>query len=465
MPKPKRKRISKATARDAALDAAQQTQEGVLGSTQLPRSTSPEEREAFEMPDLGALAAKLRRDLDREPDPARRLRLYDLALQELEVARDKGSRLYAMQINAGELVNPEDVEAYAVRLVELIAKLHIERERLSLDQESGQSAIVASDIGPLMKSSIPSTSTFAPTSSVKVYPDILTAAETAELLRLKLARFYQVYQSLGVPYFTEHSQLRFRKAQVEAWVEQQEKSVRGSSPKAREVRRPSPKLGTGKVRASADSRNEVGPAAALASEPPLRDSDAPDSRALSEALVQILLEAKHIDQTGAQHLSSWIRGGCRHLPEKDRTSWLTGRKTLCTFMVAAQQASLLSLEIGTKKSGKTGPFYEKAVLGGFLDQGEIIKGGIDRNLAEAEAALTAFREIMAEYQQSLSGHGKAHDELLAQLQIYLEVRRSSDFTPYAARLAEMGFNGKKTVSILSALSLDTLLLFGKLAGA
>ncbi len=465
MPKPKRKRATKSSSSAPVAESTPQSRDDNPEVGFATRLTGPEEREAFELPDLGALAAKLRRDLDREPDLARRLRLYDLALMELEAARDKGARLYTLQANAGELVNPEDVEAYASRLVELIAKLHIERERLSLDQESGQSSIVAPDIGRLVKSSIPSASTFAPTSSVKVYPDVLTARETWEYLRLTKDRFYQTYKQLGLIYFRKGRELCFRKTQLDAWIEQQEKTALGSSPKAKEVRRPRATLGTGKVRASADSRDAVGPAAALASEPPLRDSDAPDSRALSEALVQILLEARHIDQTGAQRLSSWIRGGCRHLPEKDRTSWLTGRKTLCTFMVAAQQASLLSLEIGTKKSGKTGPFYEKAVLGGFLDQGEIIKGGIDRNLGEAEAALTAFREIMAEYQQSLSGHGKANDKLPAQLRTYLEAHRRSDFAPYLARLAEMGFNGKKTVSILSALSLDTLLLFGKLAGA
>lgn len=459
MPKPKRKRVAKKPVTDQVTEAL------ATRADYARQLTSPEEREAFELPDLGAVVARLRLDLDRETDPARRLRLYDLSLQELEAARDKGAWLYAIQTNSGELVNPEDVEAYAARLVELIAKLRIERERLSLDQESGQSAMSSTDMGRLVKSSIPSAITFTPASSTKVYPDILTAAETAELLRLKLARFYQVYQSLGIPFFTEHSQLRFRKAQVEAWIEQQEKSACGSSPKAMESRRPRAKLGTSKVRVSAESSDTVDPVATLALRPSPRDSEAPDSQALLEALVQVLLEAKHIDRIGAQHLSSWISGGCRQVPEKDRTSWLTGRKTLCTFVVAAQQASLLSLEIGTKKSGKTGPFYEKAVRGGFLDQGEIIKGGIDRNLVEAEAALIAFREIMAEYQQSLPGHEKAHDKLLAQIRTYLEVRRSSDFDPYGARLAEMGFYGKKTVSILSALSLDTLLLFGKLAGA
>lgn len=219
MPKPKRRRATKSP---VTVQASEASTRSVGYPSQL---ISPEEREAFELPDLGAFVARLRLDLDGNADHGRRLRLYDLALQELEAARDKGSRLYTMQTNAGELVNPEDVEAYAARLVELIAKLRIEKERLKLAQESNRPAIAAPDMGPLMKASAPSAPSFSPASSAKVYPDILTAEETAELLRLKLARFYQVYRSLGIPYFTEHRQLRFRKAQVEAWIEKQEKST------------------------------------------------------------------------------------------------------------------------------------------------------------------------------------------------------------------------------------------------
>jgi hypothetical protein len=218
MPKPKRKRISKATARDAALDAAQQSQEGVLGSTQLPRSTSPEEREAFELPDLGALAAKLRRDLDREPDPARRLRLCDLALMELEAARDKGARLYTLQANTGELVNPEDIETYAARLSDLLAKFRLERERFSLQNEPVSLPSLNDPETPIEMGVAAGVPSQRQGSGPKEYPDIMTIPEVAEFLRLKEWRFRQTYRSLGIPFFPEGRFIRFEKADVIKWM-------------------------------------------------------------------------------------------------------------------------------------------------------------------------------------------------------------------------------------------------------
>lgn len=233
MPKPKRKRAIKSSSSDPVPESAPQSRDKTPAVGFATRLIGSEEREAFELPDIGALSANLRRDLDREPDPVRRLRLYELALMELAAARDKGSRLYTLQSNAGELVNPEDIEAYVSRLLDMIAKLQLERERLRLEEDSSVPAVSITDARHSARPVIPLISSFAQGAPAKIYPEILTAAETAELLRLKLSRFYQVYRSLGVPYFTEHSQLRFRKVQVEAWIEESEKSVHSTSPSIR----------------------------------------------------------------------------------------------------------------------------------------------------------------------------------------------------------------------------------------
>lgn len=182
------------------------------------RLTSAEERETFELPDLGVLVTKLRLDLDRETDPTRRLRLYDLALMELEAARDKGARLYSLQANAGELVNPEDVEAYATRLVELIAKLHIERERLSLQYEPALPHSPYDPVTPVEVAPTASTPSQRQGSGPKEYPDIMTIPEVAEFLRLKEWRFRQTYRSLGIPFFLEGHLIRFEKADVVKWM-------------------------------------------------------------------------------------------------------------------------------------------------------------------------------------------------------------------------------------------------------
>jgi len=218
MPKPKRRRATKSFSSAPVAESAPRSRDNTPAVGFATRLTSPEEREAFELPDLGALVARLRIDLDGETDPTRRLRLYDLALQELEAARDKGVRLYAMQTNAGELVNPEDIEMYAARLSELLAKLRLERERHSLQNEPA-SLPSPNDPGTrvemVVAASVPS---HTQGSGPKEYPDIMTIPEVAEFLRLKEWRFRQTYRSLGIPFFLEGRFIRFEKADVIKWM-------------------------------------------------------------------------------------------------------------------------------------------------------------------------------------------------------------------------------------------------------
>lgn len=184
---------------------------------------------------------------------------------------------------------------------------------------------------------------------------------------------------------------------------------------------------------------------------------------LVPTLAKALVEAAHLDEEGATRLIAWIKAGCKPLPVEEKISWRTGRKTLCTFIVCAQHASLLPLKIGPKKSGKTGPYYEKAIIGGFLDQDETIRLGIDRAIGDVDSALAAFREIMSEYSQTSKQLRGTCDTLVAQLRLFTESEECEEFQPYAQRLKEAGFKGKKTVSILSELGEDMLKLFGKLA--
>jgi len=465
MPKPKRKRISKISARDVTLDVVQQPQCGVLGSTQLPRHTSSEEREAFELPDLVALVARLRLDLDRETDPARRLRLYDLSLQELEAARDKGARLYTMQSNAGELVNPEDVEAYAARLVELIAKLRIERERLKLGQELSQPVGASPELGRLVKSSIPSTSTFAPASPAKVFPDILTAAETAELLRLKLVRFYQVYRSLGIPFFSENSQLRFRKAKVEAWVEKREKEALEKTSGARCGRTPKPKkllsnnqptlIEVVRENEASESKPEASPARDVAY----------SLSGLNEAinvLAGMLVRRRWLDLESGPRFEEWIT------KPKDFSgppmNWLVGTMRLYSFVVCLCHANILVLEPGSKKKGPSAPQYEPVILRAFLTNGKMFKKNINRTVMKHEAAVKHFREVLTSYATGLYGVDRRTDSFLDNIDIFYLHRQSKDFSTAMQRL-EQGMpmlTGKSPISVFSVIDDQVLMLLRNL---
>lgn len=218
MPKPKRRRAIKSSSSDPVAESAPQSRDDNTVVGFATRLIGPEEQETFELPDLGALAAKLRRDFDREPDPARRLRLYDLALVELEVARDKGARLYAMQANAGELVNPEDIEMYAARLSDLLAKFRLERERLSLQNEPASPHPPYDPVAAVEMAVAASAPSQRQGSGPKEYPDIMTIPEVAEFLRLKEWRFRQTYRSLGIPFFLEGRFIRFEKADVIKWM-------------------------------------------------------------------------------------------------------------------------------------------------------------------------------------------------------------------------------------------------------
>lgn len=218
MPKPKRRRATKLSSSYTVAKSAPQSQDENQAVGFATRLTGPEERETFELPDLDTLSTMLRRDLDREVDPTRRLRLYDLALQELEAAKDKGARLYTMQSNAGELVNPEDIEAYAGRLVDLIAKLRLEKKRLSLRNEPASPYSSPDPLRPIELATGVSAPSQPQGSGPKEYPDIMTIPEVAEFLRLKEWRFRQTYRTLGIPFFVEGRFIRFEKADVIKWM-------------------------------------------------------------------------------------------------------------------------------------------------------------------------------------------------------------------------------------------------------
>lgn len=218
MPKPKRRRATKLSSSDTVAKSASLSQDEKPAEGFAMQLTGLEERETFELPDLDTLSIMLRRDLDREVDPTRRLRLYDLALQELVVAQDKGARLYTMQSNAGELVNPEYIEAYAGRLIDLIAKLRLERERLSLRNEPTSPHSSPYTVTPVELATGVSAPSQPQGSGPKEYPDIMTIPEVAEFLRLKEWRFRQTYRTLGIPFFVEGRFIRFEKDDVIKWM-------------------------------------------------------------------------------------------------------------------------------------------------------------------------------------------------------------------------------------------------------
>jgi len=218
MPKPKRKRTTNAVTVPSASPAKIKADDPI-DSNHLPLLTTQAERAIFDLPSIEDVEASLRINLEKESNHDLRLRLYDLCLQELEAALAKGERLYAQQVAVGELVNPEDYKAYAGRLLDTIARVQLDRDhlRLARDRKLPKMADTAEYAKSPKATSL--VESFAPSKTPKDYPDVMTAAEVAELLRYKLPRFYQVYKSLGIPFFMEGRQPRFEKADILSWMQ------------------------------------------------------------------------------------------------------------------------------------------------------------------------------------------------------------------------------------------------------
>ncbi|MEW6564911.1 MAG: hypothetical protein AB1404_05345 [Spirochaetota bacterium] len=465
MPKPKRKRATKSSSSDPVAESAPQSRDNTPAIGFATRLTGSEERAAFELPDLGALAAKLRRDLDREPDLARRLRLYDLALMELDAARDKGSRLYTLQANAGELVNPEDNEAYAGRLVDLIAKLRLEREQSRLDQEASPPPIPPPDAERMVRSSVPSASSFAPVSSPKVYPEILTASEIWEYLRLTEDRFYQTYESLGLPVYREGRQLRCRKTKLDDWIEKKENEALQKASGASRSRSQKPKKVLANTPSTPISTARDNEASVPTPEAFQDRGSAYSLTGLDEAisaLVVMLVNKRWLDPESGPSLGEWLA------KPKDFSgpplNWLVGTKTLYSLVVCLCHANILVLEPGSKKKGAAAPQYEPAILRAFHIAGNELKGGINRTVMKHEAAVKHFREVLTSYAIELHGADRRTDSFLDNIDLYYLHRQKKDFSPVLQRL-EQGISlvdDKSRIGVFSVLDDQVLILLRNL---
>ncbi|HOY89780.1 MAG TPA: hypothetical protein PKZ09_08415 [Bacillota bacterium] len=218
MPKPKRKRNAKIGSPSPSSPRNGAKNPGEVEAATLTLLTTPEERLSYELPVPGDVEAKLRHELLQTKSLDLQLRVYDLFLQELGVAKDKSARLYAQQEAAGELVNPEDYEDYVGRLDDCINRLRIERGRLQLQLDRKVPLQTTTVEVATVQPPLPLADSFAPARAPKDYPDVMTLAEVADLLRYKLPRFYQVYKELGIPFFMEGRQPRFEKADVLTWM-------------------------------------------------------------------------------------------------------------------------------------------------------------------------------------------------------------------------------------------------------
>ena len=187
-----------------------------------------------------------------------------------------------------------------------------------------------------------------------------------------------------------------------------------------------------------------------------------NKRPIIEQLASLLAQAGHIDEPGEKRLANWIESGCNELPDTEFIDWRSGRKTLCSFIVCAYHASLLPLKIGTKKSGKPGPLYEKAIISAFLDDGKKIKTGIARTIAGPDEAIERFRSIMNASTQDAEGDAREEDTLFDNISDYYAMRKSSSFVPYREQIdTAFGLGGKKT-KIFTEIEEGILKLFLKL---
>jgi hypothetical protein len=186
------------------------------------------------------------------------------------------------------------------------------------------------------------------------------------------------------------------------------------------------------------------------------------ARTVPEHLARLLVDARHIDEASGPHLVEWMVSGGKARPEGEYINWLTGRKTLCTFIVCAYHASLLPFKTGTKKSGKSGPLYEKAIISAFLNDGARIRPGIDRTIAGPEGSIVRFADIMNKYNQSSEDEPQEEGTLFANIDDYFFHRSASNFEPYYKQLKEEFMVGDRKTFIFTEIEESVLKLFSKL---
>jgi hypothetical protein len=188
-----------------------------------------------------------------------------------------------------------------------------------------------------------------------------------------------------------------------------------------------------------------------------------DKQAVLARSAFMLVQEGHFDEANKKRFLAWVEGGCKEPLPSDRINWLTGKRTLITYIVCAQHATLISLPVVTKKTGLIGPRYEKVIISGFLDSGQTIKPGIDRTITGIEEAMRVFKEVMSSYASNLINDMRFVDTIFGSLDDYFTHRKQEVFKPYLDQLNNGIMIDSKRKSVFSEMVEKMLMHYWSLA--
>jgi hypothetical protein len=365
------------------------------------------------LPSIPSLVKKARHAAKNAASPKVKIGYLAHAIKRLEFHRDKVLALYASNVSTStDIDDLEYLSTYIAEANEAIRGLALVIERMQLDLEAHEdteaTALAQTSSKGKGLPSRPTTNTRPSSSAVAketvdpVPEGFIDKQQAAAHLGFSLRTLGNKMKEPDFP-IHRHNGRRplFKRSELDAYAEQHRSGITPGSSST-------------------------------------TPSTAPfiDKTTVIAYMASLLAKAGHLDVTGAARLSAWAASGCNTLPPGERIDWLRGRKTLCAFIVCAQHASLLSIEIATKKSGKIGPLYEKAITAAFLDKGNTIKPGIDRTIIGPEQATARFIEIMAEFTSDRLHDPDYEDTFFGSVEEYFTYRDKPAFIPFRNRLEE-----------------------------
>ena len=177
----------------------------------------------------------------------------------------------------------------------------------------------------------------------------------------------------------------------------------------------------------------------------------------------MLVQGGHFDEANSKCFLAWAEGGCKEFSPSERINWLTGRRTLITYIICAQEATLISLNPLKKKNGLIGLPYETVISTSFLDSDKTIKDGIDRTIKGIVEAMNFFKGVMASYAFNQVKDPRFVDTIFGSFDDYFTHYRQPAFKPYLEQLNDGIIVGSKRESVFSEMVETMLAHFWDLA--
>jgi excisionase family DNA binding protein len=167
------------------------------------------------------------RKAQKIPNRSKRLKFFDLAVQELRYKLAEGRKTYRSLMNRGELAFPEDALEYLDTLMLTLKKLKLYLKRQALSEEEAKSlAAPKADIARAesKQSEEPKDDK---TESESKPRDYLKTKEVAELLRLPISSIYKMTRLGRIPCASPpgSSRLIFKRSKIDEWIKKNERKT------------------------------------------------------------------------------------------------------------------------------------------------------------------------------------------------------------------------------------------------